>query len=531
MATSGTFVRKASGLVREVTGFDTLAYNIFVISLGYMLFIVMYWVLYPGADMALAVVITTVLAVFQALTYALLSAAYPRSGGDYVYITRILHPALGFVMSFQIYIWLEFYLALNSGMAGFQGIAPLLSGVGFVTHNESLISMGTWAGTPVAYFSVGVLALTFYAVLLMSGAKNYFTFQKAIFAIAISTAVLTLVLLATTSHEAFVARFNSLAAPYSNSTDTYSAMIKIAAENGYSGGVPFSLTQTFLFFVWPWLAVGYCMLSSSFSGEIKGVRKGQITGMLGAALITGVVFVLLAVLAGRAFGYDFLGAATYLMFIAPTSLPIPVAPWYSLFTAILTDNVILSAIILVGWFSWFLVLAAAAFVFVSRTSFAWAMDGMLPKAFSYVSEKRRTPINTILLCFVGGVLFLAGIAFTPWLGVLSGTLGVALVWLATSISGAVYPFRRQEFYRRSGVNWEVGRIPLISIVSVVNIATVLVLLYIMITDSRAFANSPSSVGMVLIFLVVGVLLFYAMKYIRKRQGVDLDLVFREIPVE
>jgi amino acid transporter len=35
----------------------------------------------------------------MALVYAFFSAAIPRSGGDYVYISRTLHPLLGFVAS------------------------------------------------------------------------------------------------------------------------------------------------------------------------------------------------------------------------------------------------------------------------------------------------------------------------------------------------------------------------------------------------------------------------------------------------
>jgi hypothetical protein len=53
----------------------------------------------------------------------------------------------------------------------------------------------------------------------------------------------------------------------------------------------------------------------------------------------------------------------------------------------------------------------------------------------------------------------------------------------------------------------------------------------MIADWRAFANSPTSVALVIGFLVVGSVLFYVMKYFRKSQGVDVDLTFREIPVE
>jgi amino acid transporter len=188
-------VRKASGLVREVSGFDVLAYNMFMISIGYTLFIVLYWISYPGASLELAIVITTFVSVFQGLTYALLATVYPRSGGDYVYITRIIHPTLGFVMSWNFFVWMLFYLGLNAGMLGFQGLAPMLAGIGFVTNQPNLISAAQWAGTPSAYFMIGIVSIVFYGILLASGMKNYFTFQKIVFVIALASAVVTIVLL------------------------------------------------------------------------------------------------------------------------------------------------------------------------------------------------------------------------------------------------------------------------------------------------------------------------------------------------
>jgi amino acid transporter len=531
LAESKTFVRKASGLVREVSGFDVLAYNMFMISIGYTLFIVLYWISYPGASLELAIVITTIVSVFQGLTYALLATVYPRSGGDYVYITRIIHPTLGFVMSWNFFVWMLFYLGLNAGMLGFQGLAPMLAGIGFVTNQPNLISAAQWAGTPSAYFTIGIVSIVFYGILLASGMKNYFTFQKIVFVIALASAVVTIVLLATTSQETFITRFNTFSKPFSNLDDTYHAIITIATQNGYVPNSPFSLTESVLFFVWPWLAIGFCMTSASYSGEVKSVKKSQIFGMVGSVFVTGTLFFLLLFLGGRVFGYDFLGAATYLMFNNPSALPIPVSPWFNLFTALLTDNPILSTFILFGWFSWFLVLTATVYVFTSRTAFAWAMDGMLPSAFAKVSERYRTPINTIILSGIGGGLFLAGIAFTTWLGVLSGSLGIGFVFLLASIAAVIFPFTQKDFFRRSGIDWRVLGIPLISIIGGINAITNIVAIYIMITDARAGANSPTSLAMVVGFIAIGFVLFYGMKAYRKKQGVDVELTFRTIPME
>ncbi len=530
MAQARPFLRKASGLVREVSTFDVLVYNVFLCNVGFMLFMVLYWVLYPGADMTIAVVITTILCVIQGLTYGLLCAAYPRSGGEYVFITRILHPALGFDMSWSFWAWNVFYVGLTAGLAASQAIVPLLSGAGFVTNNSALLSAGAWAGTPNVSFIIGVVTLVVYALLLISGTKNYFSVQKVFFVIAMASVFVVVALLATTTHPAFVARFNNFARPFSNSTDTYTSIINVAKTQGYQA-TPFSLLQSVLFVVWPFFAIGFTTQSASFSGEVKDVRRSQLVGMVGAVLVMGIVWSVLIILSLNIIGYDFLQSTSYLMLNSPSSIPIPVTPWYSLLTALTSDNLALSVFILFGWFCWFLLLVAVGFLYNSRVSFAWAMDGLLPDAFSKVSERFRTPINSIMLCGVLSAIFLAIYTFTSWLSVLSGLLGFAPVWIFTSLAAVVFPFRRRDYYKKSGINREVAGIPIISVFGAMNAVIAFALMYMIATDSRFGANGTISIATAIGFFVVGLIVFYAMRAIRKRQGVDLDALFKEIPVE
>src|SRR5262245_32424087 len=100
-ARGGLFTRQATGLVREIGTLDAFLLNIFWINL--FVGILIYTqapAIFPGVNMWLGFLVSTLVLVAPALVYAILSATMPRAGGDYVYISRIFHPALGFLCSF-----------------------------------------------------------------------------------------------------------------------------------------------------------------------------------------------------------------------------------------------------------------------------------------------------------------------------------------------------------------------------------------------------------------------------------------------
>jgi amino acid transporter len=51
----------------------------------------------PGATLALGIVIAMVAQIFILLAYVWLAAAMPRSGGDYVFQSRILSGPVGYI--------------------------------------------------------------------------------------------------------------------------------------------------------------------------------------------------------------------------------------------------------------------------------------------------------------------------------------------------------------------------------------------------------------------------------------------------
>ena len=97
----GLFLRRSSGLVREFGGWDVFVFNTVGYALGLVLAIIPLLMAgaVPEANVLLTVAVGTVFTVFNAMTYGYLSAALPRSGGEYVFLGRVVHPTVGFTAS------------------------------------------------------------------------------------------------------------------------------------------------------------------------------------------------------------------------------------------------------------------------------------------------------------------------------------------------------------------------------------------------------------------------------------------------
>jgi len=93
------FVRKASGLVRSWSTFDAFIYATFSINLITLgLFIFSYCYYFEG-NLATAVVVGGIFTIFEVIVYAALISVMPRSGGDYVWQSRVLGGAVGFILA------------------------------------------------------------------------------------------------------------------------------------------------------------------------------------------------------------------------------------------------------------------------------------------------------------------------------------------------------------------------------------------------------------------------------------------------
>src|ERR1019366_9724681 len=108
------FARKATGLVRESSVWNASAFNILNVTIAYaILYPALFLWQFPGASLLLAGIIGVAAFVPLGLCYALVVAAMPRAGSDYVFVSRVFHPAVGFVVAVVFMVWVTFWSGLG----------------------------------------------------------------------------------------------------------------------------------------------------------------------------------------------------------------------------------------------------------------------------------------------------------------------------------------------------------------------------------------------------------------------------------
>lgn len=537
------FVREATGLVREISSLDAFILNLSASPLGpALVYMIVGTTLFPGGDLIVPGLIATIMSFFIAATYAQLTAAFPRSGGDYIFNSRILHPAIGFGMNFSLTLWEWFIAGFYVFFVASSGISPALVIVGYLTHNTALIEFGNAAGGPLLGFAIGTVTNVVFGILILTGVRRVFRVLIVIFALSLGGLFASIALLASSTPQSFRLGFNNFASAWFSGGDAYQSAIDAAGQSGFSA----SPMKGFALLL-PMVAVASSELiwyfwSSYVGGEVRYANsiKKQVYAMVGSAAFNGVLFVLAIWLIVRVMGYDFLAATTYLGVSGSDKLPFisQVTPGNQLviFISLLSKNAALAVILPILFACWSLVILPALFLQPNRCVFSWAIDRIAPEKFAYVSKRFHAPIYTTILGIVTCEISLAILTLFPsyaYTIFAAGVIAPAFAsMLPTSLSAVLLPMRRKDLYQNAGLNrHRILGLPALGVTGAIS-AFYLVLLTVVFFSYPAFGlATPLMILASFGPIGVGVVIYFLVKAYRKKQGLDLSLVFSAIPPE
>ena len=174
------FARNATGLRREARARDVFIYNTNNqnVGIGVTFMVLLIPAFYAGGSMLVATLLAGLLALPMACVYAYFAAAMPRSGGDYVYIGRTLHPFLGFLASWNWVIWLITYTGIPAAYLAQYGLSGLFRELGYVFDSPTLVGYGDDFTRKWWIFVAGTILLIFFAIVFSIGTRLYFRIQN-----------------------------------------------------------------------------------------------------------------------------------------------------------------------------------------------------------------------------------------------------------------------------------------------------------------------------------------------------------------
>lgn len=533
------FTRAATGLVREAGLFDALIYNVNFISIGLMVALIfLYMPSYGGVNLPLSLVFCALLALPTAATYGMLAAIMPRSGGDYVYVSRVLGPAWGMMSNWNTTVWWILYGGVPSAFLASFGIAPFMRILAAFTGNESLLRFADWAASATGMFVIGALLIVVLVGLFILGLGVYFRVQNVLFAFAMLATVLVIVVALLRSPAVLQSSLAQQLAALSGRGDILEALIR---ESGYQPQ-PFNFRNTLITMTWIYLTMGFSFSSAYIGGEVKQASKIQIWVIPGTVVYALLWGLLLVWSVSRAFGEELIGAISTLGDAGASAVGLAAAPRFHELVALGSGNLLLAFLIGFGFIFWSYAWLPGQILNASRNLVAYAIDGLMPSALAAVSPRFHTPIVSLVIMGALSIVSLAIYVFTPYFATLVGIFGFLLTFIMVSLSAVLLPYRRPELFASSPVAWRLGRLPVVSVVGALSIVACVIMQWAYLNDPYSgISLDPSTLregilgfGMFLLnvgIFLSGLVIYGIARWWRGRQGIDLSLAYREIPVE
>jgi amino acid transporter len=531
------FLRKATGLVRGWSVRDSMIYACLstnVVTLGIYEF--SYQSFIPKGQLLTAVLVSAVWVSFLVVAYAGLIVTIPRAGGDYVWQTRILGSGIGFVMAatgwwFILWLWAPIYGNVLSA----EFFQPLLATLG---HPGA----ATWFAGKNGIFVVCIITIALAGVLVSVGMAGYARVQKWCFYAGLVGFGIVMLLLAVNNHATFVSSFNLEAHKIFGISNAYAKTNLGAKSSGYVspafGFTPLSASMLLVpmmmfYLLWPnW--------GSTLYGEIRGASdfRRVFTGMFAGLWITVTLSVIFLLLINKTFGTSFYNNSNALYWSAfyggKVPAAIPIWPYPVLFAGWLVHNQIFQVVLILLMSLWFLGWVGTLFLSSTRVIFAAAFDRILPDRAAEVSEKRKVPFYSLVLMLLPAVGLSAVYAYWSkfFTYTLDATLVIAVTYLFSAIAVVILPFRKPELWAASPASKiKIFGVQVVPVAGVVTIGLLGFNLYEWLSNSAYGVNNRDSLYYMGAMYVLALAIYIIARVVRSRQGIDLGLINKEIPVE
>jgi basic amino acid/polyamine antiporter, APA family len=518
------FVRNATGLVRELSAFDAfnLVFSAVLIPVGItqvMGFTPQFW---PHANMLVSFLIATPLVLCFGLVYLYFTILMPRSGGDYVWVSRTLHPSLGFLVNFSLTFvfltWVAFNFTFMLSVVG--PAAAYVLGI----HNHWFL-----APTKNEMMLVSTILTAAFAALMIFGVRVVARYMAATFAVVWLGMGAWIVAMLVGGHSHFISTWNA------KSGTTYDKVISTAEHYGFNAGGGIAWGATLFAMVYCFQVYTGFQWTGYFAGEIKNARRTAVTSILGGLFASAIIYMVGVALIYHYYGFKFFGSLVWLglgggtahyhlgfsPYLAALANFLPGPHWLAGFIAI-------SFVLAILWWT------PTGFMLGTRNVFAWSFDRLAPARLTEVSDRFHTPV--MATAFVALVVELLN-----YLNIYQG-LGAYLLniiavmggaFIIVSVAAMLAPFLRKELHAQAPA-WAARRVagvPTITLIAAVSAAAWAFVIWT--AFHTGFGGAIGWKPMIKAFTapIIAIIWYVAVWAYRRSQGIDLSRTFHEIPPE
>ena len=529
----GLFTRSATGLVRGVPPRSSLIMNLIPGHPTQTMAAILLFALTvgPGGNAFLALLLVVPMSLAFSYTFGYLTQMIPRSGGDYMLVSRVIHPAIGYVSVFCMTtagLLSNAFFALAITTAG---IAPLCSAVGLIGGYPGLVEFGGTVGSSKGWLLFfGALVYIIAGAMQLAGWKTLLRIQNVFFIMVTLALVICGVVALIQSKESFISNFNTFAASITGDSQAYQGTIQAAKDAGVDVAPSFSFSATIpivavfatsaIFSYWSSF-VGGELRQASTSKTARNMALGGIVPLIVVAIFTLIFF--------RGYGTDFLRAAQ------ANGLPEGIAgPGASIFylASIGVGSVAFAVLVFVLYMVYWPLLMYISTLQQTRAIFAMSFDGVLPQSVTKVNSRGCPWLALVISLVASYLVFIYSVwNATGFFQVLVYALLVQLIAMAlVGVAGIIVPWTRPELYRASTTVRSFLGIPVVSIAGAGALLTSVFVWWAYLNYDQLGTNAD--IQKLLIWTVgpavLGALFFFAVRLIK---GPDAARVYREIPPE
>jgi len=348
-----------------------------------------------GSGIIISYIMAAIPAFLVALCYAVLSSAIPSSGGEYVFISRILDPYIGFIAT-----WARWFSMIATLAAMAVGDTVLIQNFFDISgmHNVSTIIAG----------NIEVIAIIFVIVFVLLnyfGVKLYGMIQTGMFFLLMAGILLFII-------SGFLnVNFSNLV--YQANFD-FSSLAKAGS---------------LIFFSY----IGFAAISNA-GGEIKNAEKTLPKGILISTVGIAVIYILMATIVYGSMSPSFYSSYDFSHGSIPDVASHFLPPIIALYVAFAGSIAIISDI-------------NPTILASSRLSFAWAKDDIVPRKLAELNRYKVPKWSLIVTGVIAVAIILFAKAFMN--AVMMINMAVLLVYIAITSSTFILPYKHPQIYEKA----------------------------------------------------------------------------------